>query len=132
VNTANALFSLVALYVIDRPRSGAAAAIQQLLTLDQVLLAQMIIIVIAVAAASYFAAIASARPAARVISRLNYRQLCLGVLAFLAAMTFAFTGVFGLFIFFLSTVVGLIAPVAGIHKTHAMGVLMLPLILRYL
>ena len=51
------------------------------------------------------------------------------VLAFLVAMTAAFTGLFGLFIFFLSTVVGLIAPVAGIHKTHAMGVLMVPLIL---
>ena len=132
VNTANALFSLVALYVIDRPRSGAAAAIQQLLTLDQGLLVQMIIIVIAVAAASYIAAIASARAAARTISRLDYRMLCLGVLAFLGAMTFAFTGVFGLFIFFLSTVVGLIAPVAGIHKTHAMGVLMLPLIVHYI
>ena len=74
----------------------------------------------------------TARLAGRAISRLNYRLLCLGVLVFLAAMTYAFTGVFGLFIFFLSTVVGLIAPVAGIHRTHAMGVLMLPLILRYI
>mgnify|MGYP001767283999 FL=1 len=47
-------------------------------------------------------------------------------------MSYAFTGTFGLFIFFLSTVVGLIAPVAGIRRTHAMGVLMLPLIVRYL
>ena len=53
-------------------------------------------------------------------------------LAFLAAMCYAFTGLFGLFIFFLSTVVGLIAPMAGIHRTHAMGVLMLPLIVRYI
>ena len=49
---------------------------------------------------------------------------------FLVGTTYAVTGLFGLFIFFLSTVVGLIAPVAGIHRTHAMGVLMLPLILR--
>jgi len=48
------------------------------------------------------------------------------------AMTYAFTGLFGLFIFFLSTVVGIISPMAGIHRTHAMGVLMLPLILRYI
>ena len=132
VNTANALFSLVALYVIDKPRSGAAAAIQELMTLDQSTLIQMIIIVVIVAAASYLACIGAARLAGRAISRLNYRLLCLGVLLFLVAMTYAFTGLFGLFIFFLSTVVGLIAPVAGIHRTHAMGVLMLPLILRYI
>jgi putative membrane protein len=132
VNTANALFSLVALYVIDKPRSGAAAAIQELMTLDQSILAQMILIVVIVAAASYLACIGAARLAGRAISRLNYRLLCLGVLVFLVAMTYAFTGIFGMFIFFLSTVVGLIAPVAGIHRTHAMGVLMLPLIMRYI
>jgi len=132
VNTANALFSLVALYVIDKPRSGAAAAIQELMALDQSTLIQMIIIVVIVAAASYLACIGAAHLAGRAISRLNYRLLCLGVLLFLVAMTYAFTGLFGLFIFFLSTLVGLIAPVAGIHRTHAMGVLMLPLILRYI
>lgn len=132
VNTANALFSLVALYVIDRPRSGAAAAIKELMDLDQSALVQMVIIAVIVAAASYLACIAAARPAGKAVSRINYRLLCLGVLAFLAAMCYAFTGLFGLFIFFLSTVVGLVAPVAGIHRTHAMGVLMLPLIVRYI
>jgi putative membrane protein len=132
VNSANALFSLVALYVIDKPRSGAAAAIQDLMALDQSALLQMIIIVVIVTAASYLACIAAARLAGRAIVRLNYRLLCLTVLLFLVAMTYAFTGLFGLFIFFLSTVVGLIAPVAGIHRTHAMGVLMLPLICRYI
>ena len=132
VNSANALFSLVALYVIDKPRSGAAVAIQELLALDQSALFQMIIIVVIVTAASYLACIAAARLVGRAIVRLNYRLLCLTVLLFLVGMTYAFTGLFGLFIFFLSTVVGLIAPVAGIHRTHAMGVLMLPLICRYI
>ena len=132
VNTANALFSLVALYVIQKPRSGAAAAIQQLMDLDYGLLVQLIIIAVVVAGASYIAAIGMAQAFAKTISRIDYRMLCLGVMAFLLAMTYAFTGVFGLFIFFLSTVVGLIAPIAGIHKTHAMGVLMLPLIFRYI
>jgi putative membrane protein len=131
-NTANALFSLVALYVIDRPRSGAAAAIQELMDLDYNALLEMVIIVIMVPAVSYLACIAAGRLAGRAICRINYRLLCLSVLIFLVAMTCAFTGLFGLFIFFLSTVVGLIAPVAGIRRTHAMGVLMLPLIVRYI
>ncbi|NYT09977.1 MAG: hypothetical protein GKC09_08585, partial [Methanosarcinales archaeon] len=132
VNSANALFSLVALYVIDRPRSGAAAAIQQLLTLDQNIMAQMMIMAVIVVLASYLATIAAAQLAARSISSLNYPRLCIIVLVFLLAMTYAFTGIFGLFVFFLSTIVGLIAPVAGIHRIHAMGVLMLPLIVMYI
>ncbi len=132
VNTANALFSLVALYVIGRPRSGAAAAIQELMDLDRTVLMEMMIIVVLVTVASYLACISIARLAGKAISRFNYRLLCLIVLAFLASMSYAFTGLFGLFIFFLSTVVGLIAPIAGIHRTHAMGALMLPLIVRYI
>ena len=70
--------------------------------------------------------------AAKVVKNLNYRRLCIGVLAFLTAMTFGFTGLFGLFLYFVSTVVGLVAPFAGIRRTHAMGVLMLPLLAYYL
>jgi putative membrane protein len=132
VNTANALFSLVALYAVDKPRSGAAAAIKELVTMNGDILIQMLVIIIAVGAASYVAAIAFARGFADIISRLNYRRLCLGVLAGLTAMTLAFTGWFGLFIFVISTIVGMISPLAGIRKTHAMGVLMLPLIVHYI
>jgi len=132
VNTANALFSLVALYAVDKPRSGAAAAIKELITMNSEILVEMLVIIIAVAAASYVSAIGSARIFARLISRLNYGRLCLGVLAGLTAMTLAFTGWFGLFIFVLSTTVGMISPLAGIRKTHAMGVLMLPLIVHYI
>lgn len=132
VNTANALFSLVALYAIGRPRSGAAAAIEKLMTLDYWILVQMMAMIVIVAAASYLTVIATACYTAQIISRLNYKMLCTTVLLFLSLMTLGFTGPFGLFIFFLSTVVGLIAPIAGIHKTHAMGVLMLPLIIYYL
>jgi putative membrane protein len=132
VNTANALFSLVALYAIGRPRSGAAAAIEKLMTLDYWILVQMMAMIVIVAVASYLTVIATACYTAQIISRLNYKMLCTTVLLFLSLMTLGFTGPFGLFIFFLSTVVGLVAPIAGIHKTHAMGVLMLPLIIYYL
>jgi putative membrane protein len=132
VNTANALFSLVALYAIGRPRSGAAAAIAQLMTLDQRSLGSMILIVIAVTLVSYSAVVASAPCAAFLLSKVNYRLLCMGVLVGLSTMTLVFTGPFGMLIFFLSAVLGLIAPLAGVHRTHAMGVLMVPLIVHYL
>jgi putative membrane protein len=132
VSTANALFSLVALYAIGRPRSGAAAAIAQLITLDESSLGSMILIAIAVTLVSYSAVVASAPCAALLLSRVNYRLVCTCVLLGLSAMALIFTGLFGMLIFFLSALLGLIAPLAGVHRTHAMGVLMVPLIVHYL
>ena len=132
VNTANSLFTLVALLVVGRPRSGAAVAIEELVDLDGRLLLVMITIVLTVSILSYFATLAAGRMAAKVVRRLNYRILCVGVLAFLTVMTFGFTGPFGLFLYLVSTVLGLVAPFAGVRKTHAMGVLMVPLLAYYL
>ena len=132
VNTANSLFTLVALLVVGRPRSGAAVAIEELVDLDGRLLLVMVTIVLGASILSYFATLRAGRFAAKVVRNLNYRRLCIATLAFLTAMTFGFTGPFGLFLYFVSTVVGLVAPFAGIRKTHAMGVLMLPLLAIYL
>jgi putative membrane protein len=92
----------------------------------------MVTIVLGVSILSYFATLSAGRAAAKVVRDLNYRRLCIVVLAFLTAMTFGFTGLFGLFLYFVSTVVGLVAPFAGIRRTHAMGVLMVPLLTYYL
>lgn len=132
VSTSSSIFSLVALYVIGRPRSGAAAAIGDLVQIDQEMLFLMIISVVTVAAASFLVTIRMARATTSVLRRINYRRVCIAVLTGLALMTLAFTGPFGVLIFCLSTVVGLVAPVSGIRKTHAMGVLMMPLIIYYL
>ena len=132
VNTANALFTVVALYAIGRPRSGAAAAIESLVKIDENLLIEMIIIILATAFLSYLTTIWAGRLAAKAIRRVNYRKLCAVVLFCLLAMSFVFTGWFGGFLFLTSTTIGLIAPLAKIRKTHAMGVLMLPLLVYYL
>lgn len=132
VNTANALFTLIALYVVGRTRSGTAVAIEELVDLNLPLLVFMLAIILFVSILSYFATLAAGRMAAGVVRRIDYRILCIAVLVFLTAMTFSFTGPFGLFLYFLSTVLGLAAPIAGIRKTHAMGVLMVPLLAYYL
>lgn len=132
VNTANALFALVALQVVGRPRSGAAIAIKELVEIDQKLMILMVIIVLGTALASYLTTLWMGRLAAKVVRRLNYKKLCLSVLVFLAGMTFIFAGFFGLFLFFLATLIGIIPSLIGIRKIHTMGVLMLPLLITYL
>lgn len=132
VNTSCTIFSLVALLVIGRPRSGAAAAIGELVEVSELMVWQMVVMAAAVGAASYLVTIRTARLAATILHRLNYRLLCSAVLSGLILICAAFTGPFGLLIFTLSTLVGLAAPICGVRKTHAMGVLMLPVIAYYM
>lgn len=132
VNTSCAVLSLVALLVIGRPRSGAAAAINELIEIDENQLYAMIVIATAVAIVSYITTVWLAGIAGTLLSKIDYRNLSIIVLGTLALIAFIFTGTFGLLIFFISTLIGLTPHLAGIRKTHAMGVLMLPLIVYYL
>ncbi|HEY9206395.1 MAG TPA: tripartite tricarboxylate transporter permease [Candidatus Methanoperedens sp.] len=133
-NTANAIFSLIALYTIQKGRSGAMVAINELIDVSREfsIIIILLIVIILVSAASYFTTIFLGDRIAGLLSKMNYSKLCAGVLALLFVMVLAFTGVFGLVIFLVSIPVGMIASFAKIRKTHAMGVILLPVIMYFL
>lgn len=134
VNTANAVFSLVALYVIGRPRSGAVAAAQEIMGGAIALcdFALFLAVICVAGAASYPLTLAIGSSAAGLFSRLDYRLLNRCVLAFLAALCLLLTGGPGLAIFITATAIGLAAHLAEVRKTCLMGVLLVPCILYFL
>ncbi|MCO5381210.1 MAG: tripartite tricarboxylate transporter permease [Methanosarcina barkeri] len=64
--------------------------------------------------------------------KVDYSKLCAGVLIGLTVMVFLFTGLFGFFIFVISTPIGMLASFMNVRKSHAMGVILLPVILYFL
>lgn len=134
-NTANAIFSLIALFIIGKARSGAMVAVDQLVNVsewDYSTIILLLIVIIYVSAISYFTTIYLGDRISGFLSRINYSGLCATVLAGLAALVFIFTGWFGFIIFLISTPVGMIATYAKVRKINAMGVIMLPVILYFL
>lgn len=134
-NTANAIFSLIALFIIGKARSGAMVAIDQLVDVrqwDYSIIILLLIVIIYVSAISYFATIYLGERISGLLSRINYSKLCVTILAGLSLLVFLFTGWFGFIIFLISTPVGMIASYARIRKTNAMGVIMLPVILYFI
>jgi putative membrane protein len=130
-NTANAIFSLVALFVIQRARSGAMVAIDGLINVNEWELSTIIIlliVIIYISIISYYTTIYLGDRIAGFLSKINYSKLCAAVLTGLTLMVIMFTGWFGLVVFLISTPVGMIASFAKIRKTHAMGVILLPVI----
>jgi putative membrane protein len=133
-NTSNAIFSLIALYTIHRTRSGAMVAVDELIQIkewDLSIITILLIVILVVSIISYFATIFIGDRISGYLSKLNYSKLCAAVLAGLTFMVIIFTGWFGLVIFFIATPVGMIASFARIRKTHAMGVILLPVILFF-
>jgi len=135
VNTSNAIFGLVALLVIGKTRSGAMAAVNEILGIGslgfQVILLFFAAILLT-ALFSYFSTVWIGNNAHHMLRKLDYTKLCTGVLAGLAITVFLFTGVFGLFIFIISTPIGMLPSFMKVRKSHAMGVILLPVILYFL
>ncbi len=131
-NTANAIFSLIALYVIQKGRSGAMVAIDKLVNVkdwDASVVIILLAVIVFVSVISYSTTIFLGDRISGFLSKVNYSKLCTAVLLGLSAMVFLFTGLFGFMIFLISIPVGMIASFAKIRKTHAMGVIMLPVIM---
>jgi len=83
-NTANAIFSLVALFIIGKARSGAMVAIDQLVNVgdwDYSIIIILLIVIIFVSAISYFTTIYIGGRISGFLLRINYSKLCAGVLA---------------------------------------------------
>jgi putative membrane protein len=134
VNTANAVFSLVALYVIGKPRSGAVAAAQELLggAIDYGTFVLFIVVVCVAGTLSYLIVLWLGAHAAEAFGKINYRRMNLCVLLFLGAMCLLMTGLMGLAIFLIAASVGMAAHLMNVKKTCMMGVLLLPCIHYFL
>ena len=132
-NTSNAIFGLIALFVIGYPRSGAMVAVRELIgmKLDMHLVLLFLIIVVLVSIASYIATIVIGDFVPSVLVHVNYQKLCMAILAGLVLMVLTFNGVFGLAVFMTALPIGMLPYYAGIRKSHAMGVLLLPVMMYY-
>jgi len=80
---------------------------------------------------SYFSTVWIGNNAHHMLRKLDYTKLCVGVLAGLTITVFLFTGFFGLFLFVISTPIGMLPSFMKVRKSHAMGVILLPVILYF-
>jgi len=135
INTANSLFVLVALFLILRPRSGAAIVINQLISVkawDSMLLPEslgyLLISVLVASTLAYFTTSIIGKRAAKHFHRIPYKRLIQGIIVFILIMVFIFTGWLGLIILLVGSIVGTLPIKLNVRRSHAMGCLLLPVI----
>jgi putative membrane protein len=126
----------VALFLILRPRSGAAIVVDQLISVDQwdalimpQALVYLLIAAIFSAITAFYITLYMGRKFARAFERLPYQKIVIGIIVFIFVMVVMFTGLIGLLVLLVATAVGLVPQALGVRRSHAMGVLLLPVII---
>ncbi|MDI6707509.1 MAG: tripartite tricarboxylate transporter permease [Candidatus Thermoplasmatota archaeon] len=136
VNTSYSFFCVVTLFVLGKARNGTAFAVAQLTNIEKwtsalpVTFIYLLIGILIAGAVSYYVNIWLGKCFVKIFSHLPYRKLVISIVAFIAIMVFIFTGLVGLLILFVATAVGLIPLLFGVRRSHCMGLILLPTIIR--
>jgi len=133
INTMVMGLSFIALYSIQKSRTGAAVAIGKLL--QDITFSNFFIILAAISISgiiAFFLTIFLAKAFSKKITKVKYNKLSLAILIFLAVIVLIFSNWLGFLVFVVSTSLGLTCIFLGIKRIHLMGSLLIPTILFYL
>ena len=129
-NTSNAILCFAVFISSGKVRSGAVSVFKELAPVfDPTKLVEIGLIV---ALISVLLTIAFAIVFGRFAERIKPSKLSFLVLSFNVALIYTLTGGYGLFIFSLSTLVGILTVFFRVRRVNCMGSLILPTILSYL
>jgi putative membrane protein len=133
LGTINMVLSILGLYIIDKARNGAIVAVSELIgeiTLNHLIL--FLGVALVAAGIATFLTINFTKIFATLISKINYKLLCICVIIFVTVLVAIISGPIGLLILFVSTALGIIPAELGIGRNHLMGCLLLPVILYFI
>ena len=133
LNAANFIISLLTLYALNKARNGAVANVGELvekITGKETMI--LIAVILITSGCAVYLTEKLARKGIEAISKLNYKKICIAVLLFLGVMTFLFSGWIGVYVGVVAAAIGLVPQWKNIGRHHAMGSLLLPVILFFM
>lgn len=132
INTVNFLLSLVTLLVLNKARNGAIIAVSKLIKVDVPLVIIFLLSALIAGSASVFLALNIAKGFSKLITKVNYQFVVISIIVLIIVFAIVLSGFIGLIILIVSSAIGLIPAITKTSRTHAMGCLLLPVILFFL
>ena len=132
IGTVNFAVSLATLAVLAKARNGAIIVVSQLLPDISQLLLIFIAVLLMSGGIATILTLTTAKYFSRMITKVNYQKLVMGVMAFVLLLVFLFSGWLGLIVLATATTIGMIAPLKGVPRNHLMGCLIVPVLLQLL
>lgn len=134
INTVNFAFSLVTVAILAKARNGAIVGVNQLIGnlgtgigLSHLFLFAPVLLIVG-GGASILGVTLSKR-LAKLLQKVHYKRLLLGVILFLVFMVVLLAGLQGLVILFATTALGVLANLLGAQKNMLLGCLLLPVLI---
>ena len=135
-NTAVTVMVLAFLYLVGRPRSGAALALNMMYPIDPWSAIEPppdFIRLLAVTVASGLIAVPLMIKVGKGMLKLHelipLRSLVMGVIIFVSILVWLSTGWIGIGVLITGTILGLMPPRIGIRRSHGMGIILVPIMI---
>lgn len=125
--------SFIALYTIQKTRTGAAASVEEIIgQMPKEIIALILIVILISGILSFFITESLARFFSDKIGKINYTKLSVATLVFLSIIVLAVSGFLGFFVFVVSTLTGIYCISMKVKRTLMMACLLVPTIIIYL
>lgn len=140
IGTSASVFSLAALAIIGRGRSGAMVAIKDILgkegleALSSPLSSELSLLLLSVLVSSgvgYVVTLHLGKLFSKRMAGLNPRKLTIVIIVTLFVLVSVFNGIPGLIVLGVSAVIGVIPPRVGVSRVHLTGCLLVPIIIFF-
>jgi putative membrane protein len=140
VGSSATVFSLIALSVTGRGRTGAMLAVADLLGEDLDLLGQvpsaqfglLLLSALISAGLGYLLTLKMGSIFARMISRYDMGKVGKAIIILVLILVLLFNGLQGLLLLGVATLLGMIPPLVGVGRVHLTGCLLIPVMLFFL
>lgn len=125
-------FSFITLYLTSKSRTGSANAIKQIMgNLSFEMLTVLLASIVVAGTIAFFLTEKLAKISSRKIHKINYTKTSLITLAILIIVNIAISGIMGLLVLTVSTLIGYYCISLGVRKTNMMGCLLIHTMLFY-
>lgn len=131
INTVVAFISLLSLILVGYPRSGIAFYLKRIVEPKLNFLLLLVGSSLFSISLSSFIGLKLSKIIAKSIEKFDYKMISLAILSFVTFIVLYFTGIEGLLVYVVSTLIGMLAPILKVKRSNYMGVLILPLLFFY-
>lgn len=132
INTVNFILSLATLLVLGKARNGAVLAVQHLVTITAPHILLFLAVTLIATGTATPLTLWLGKRFARFVTRISYPHLVATIILFLTLLTPLLSSWSGLLILATATAIGLLPPLTKTGRVHAMGSLLLPVMLYFL
>ncbi|MDP3918541.1 MAG: tripartite tricarboxylate transporter permease [Nanoarchaeota archaeon] len=132
LSTVNMVLSLVTFYVLDKARNGAIVTVSEIIEISKFDFVIFVSVALIVGGIATIIAINVTKGFSVLISKVNYRTLCMGIIIFIVLLVLIMTKYIGLLVLLISTALGIIPALKGVSRSHMMGCLLVPVIIYFI